>query len=69
MFTPQAAVAAGFLDQVVAPEQLMATALDMAQQLKKLNMAAHKATKRKVRKALLDALDAAILLDKSISLM
>ena len=69
MFTPQAAVAAGFLDQVVAPEQLMATALDRAQQLKKLNMAAHKATKRKVRKALLDTLDAAILLDKGISLM
>ena len=69
MFTPQAAVAAGFLDQVVAPEQLMATALEVAQQLKKLNMTAHKATKRKVRKALLDALDAAILLDKSISLM
>jgi enoyl-CoA hydratase len=34
MFTPQAALAAGFLDQVVAPEQLMSSALDMAQQLR-----------------------------------
>ena len=69
MFTPQAALAAGFLDQVVAPEQLMTTALDMAQQLKKLNMNAHKNTKLKVRKDLLETLDAAIALDKNISLM
>ena len=69
MFTPQAAVTAGFLDQVVAPDQLMATARDVAQQMKKLNMAAHKNTKLKVRKALLDTLDAAITLDKTISLM
>ena len=32
-------------------------------------MTAHKNTKRKVRKELLDALDAAIALDKTISLM
>jgi enoyl-CoA hydratase len=69
MFTPQGALQAGFLDQVVAPEQLMPTALEVAQQLKKLNMAAHKNTKRKVRKELLDALDAAIALDKTTSLM
>jgi enoyl-CoA hydratase len=69
MFTPQGAVAAGFLDQVVAPEQLMATALQAAQQMKKLNMTAHKNTKLKVRKALLETLDAAIVLDSTISLM
>ena len=69
MFTPQSALQAGFLDQVVAPERLMATAIEVAQQLKKLNMTAHKNTKRKVRKELLDALDAAIVLDKTISLM
>ncbi len=68
MFTPQGAMLAGFLDQVVAPEQLMATALEMAQQLKKLNLTAHANTKRKVRKELLDALDAAIAMDKTISL-
>ncbi len=69
MFTPQGAVAAGFLDQIVAPEQLMATALEVAQQMKKLNMTAHRNTKLKVRKALLETLDAAITLDKTISLM
>jgi enoyl-CoA hydratase len=69
MFTPQGAVAAGFLDQVVAPEQLMATAMEVAQQMKKLNMTAHRNTKLKVRKALLETLDAAITLDKTISLM
>ncbi len=69
MFTPQGAVAAGFLDLVVAPEQLIATAREVAQQMKKLNMTAHKNTKLKVRKTLLDALDAAISLDKTISLM
>ena len=69
MFTPQGAMAAGFLDQVVAPEQLLSTAMEVAQQMKKLNLTAHKNTKRKVRKALLDELDAAIELDKTISLM
>lgn len=69
MYTPQGALAAGFLDQVVAPELLLATAGEMAQQLKELNMGAHKNTKLKVRKALLETLDAAIVLDRSISLM
>ena len=69
MFTPQGAVAAGFLDLVVAPEKLMAAAREVAQQMKKLNMTAHKNTKLKVRKTLLDTLDAAITLDKTISLM
>ena len=69
MFTPQGAVTAGFLDLVVAPEQLLATARDVAQQMKKLNMSAHRNTKLKVRKTLLDTLDAAIVLDKTISLM
>lgn len=69
IFTPQGAVAAGFLDQVVARDELMNAAREMAQQLKKINMTAHKNTKRKVRKDLLDALDAAIVLDRTISLM
>jgi enoyl-CoA hydratase len=64
MFNPQGAMAAGFLDQVVPADQLMASAIAAAQQLKGLNMAAHKKTKLKVRKALLDALDAAIDVDK-----
>lgn len=69
MFNPQGALAAGFLDLVVAPDQLLSAASEVAQQMKKLNMTAHKFTKRKVRKALLETLDAAIVLDKTISLM
>lgn len=64
IFTPQGAMTAGFLDQVVAADQLLPTAYAVAQQLKQLNMTAHKKTKRKVRKALLETLDAAIETDK-----
>ncbi|MBT8765290.1 crotonase/enoyl-CoA hydratase family protein [Metapseudomonas boanensis] len=64
MFNPQGAVDAGFLDKVVPAEQLPAAALAAAQQLKKINMTAHKNTKLKVRKTLLDTLDAAIEMDK-----
>ena len=69
MFTPAAAVDAGFLDRVVAPEQLLSAAMEVAQRLKKLNMGAHKGTKVKARKALLDALDAAIEVDKGTSVV
>jgi enoyl-CoA hydratase len=64
MFSPQGAVDAGFFDKVVSPDELQAAALEAARQLKKINMTAHKNTKLKVRKALLDALDSAILLDQ-----
>ncbi len=64
MFTPPSAVAAGFLDQIVGAEQLLPTATEMAQQLKSLNMTAHKQTKLKVRKDFLEALDLAIEADK-----
>ncbi|WP_245222833.1 enoyl-CoA hydratase-related protein, partial [Pseudomonas gingeri] len=64
MFNPQDAVAAGFLDKVVAPEALQEAALNAARQLKKINMNAHKNTKLKVRKALLETLDHAIILDQ-----
>jgi enoyl-CoA hydratase len=49
---------------VVPPEELHTAALEAARQLKKLNMTAHKQTKLKVRKALLEALDDAILQDQ-----
>jgi enoyl-CoA hydratase len=58
-------LAAGFLDKVVPVEQLQAAALAAAAELKKLNMLAHKNTKLKVRKALLEALDEAILADQN----
>ena len=64
MFNPISAVDAGFLDQVVKPEELHATALEVARQLKKINMKAHKNTKLKVRKELLETLDKAIELDQ-----
>lgn len=64
MFDPQGAVDAGFLDKVVSAEELQGTALAAARQLKKINMLAHKNTKLKVRKALLDTLDNAIILDQ-----
>ena len=64
MFDPQGAVDAGFLDKLVPAEQLLASAQAVARQMKKINMSAHKNTKLKVRKALLDTLDQAIELDK-----
>jgi enoyl-CoA hydratase len=68
MFDPAGALNAGFLDKLVAPEALLATAQAAAQQMKKINMTAHKNTKLKVRKALLETLDAAIELDKQHAL-
>ena len=60
MFTPLTAVDAGFLDKVVKPDELQAAALEAARQLKKINMRAHRNTKLKVRKELLETLDKAI---------
>lgn len=64
MFNPQGALAAGFLDQLTTADELMATAQAVAQRMKKMNMTAHKNTKLKVRKELLETLDAAIEQDK-----
>ena len=68
MFNPQGALSAGFLDRVVAAEELLLVANEVAQQLKGLNMGAHKKTKLKVRKLLLETLDAAIETDKATGL-
>lgn len=68
LFTPEQAVMAGFLDQVVEPEQLMDTAHAVAKHMQTLNMAAHLGTKLKERKTILASLDAAIEQDKQISL-
>ncbi|PAU53732.1 crotonase/enoyl-CoA hydratase family protein [Pseudomonas indica] len=64
MFDPQGAVDAGFLDRVVPVGELMPVALATARQMKKINMTAHRNTKLKVRKALLETLDKAIELDR-----
>ena len=68
MFNPQTAVAAGFLDKVVAADQLMTAANEHAQVLKKINLSAHKNTKLKVRKAFLELLDQSIAIDRTQSL-
>jgi len=64
MFDPQGAREAGFLDRVVPVGELLPTAMAVAAQFKKINMNAHRKTKLKVRKALLETLDEAIELDK-----
>jgi len=68
MFDPETAVLAGFLDKVVDGEQLMAEANAVAVEMNTLNMRAHHATKLKVRKEALEAMDAAIEVDSTGSL-
>ncbi|MBA6265303.1 MAG: crotonase/enoyl-CoA hydratase family protein [Colwellia sp.] len=68
LFDPQTAVLAGFLDTLVEPEALMATAKAAATQLLTLNMTAHHGTKLRERKQILTALDAAIAIDSTMTL-
>ncbi|MCL1114454.1 MULTISPECIES: crotonase/enoyl-CoA hydratase family protein [Shewanella] len=68
LFAPEQAVLAGFLDQVVEPDQLMDTAHLVAKHMQTLNMPAHLATKLKERQSILAQLDSAIEQDKHISL-
>ncbi len=65
LFSPEAAINAGFLDHVVAAHDLLQTAQAVATQMKKINMRAHRNTKLKVRQHLLEALDRAVELDKT----
>ncbi|WP_138437090.1 crotonase/enoyl-CoA hydratase family protein [Marinobacter shengliensis] len=60
IFNPEGAVAAGFLDEAVAPEQLMERAVAVATQMKQLNLNAHKQTKVKVKADYLALLDRCI---------
>jgi len=60
MYTPEEAVAAGFLDQVVAPEALGAVVLEAAAGLCELDPAAHRATKLRARAGSLAAVRSAI---------
>lgn len=68
LFTPETAVLAGFLDQVVEENQLINTAQAVAKHLLTLNMSAHHGTKLKERKAILAALDTAIESDAKTTL-
>jgi enoyl-CoA hydratase len=60
MFDPTAAVDAGFLDRVVGVDALTDASTEVAKEMLKLNLVAHRHTKLKARKPLLDTLDAAI---------
>ncbi len=60
MYTPADAVGAGFLDRVVAAEELGAAAREAAAALAGLNPEAHRATKLKSRAGVIDAVHAAI---------
>ncbi|MDO6442725.1 crotonase/enoyl-CoA hydratase family protein [Marinobacter sp. 2_MG-2023] len=60
IYSPGGAVAAGFLDEVVAPEQLMNRASELAQAFRKLNMRAHAQTKLKAKAGYLELLDRSI---------
>lgn len=60
MLEPREAAVAGFLDQVVAPEELHATADTIATALTKIDLAAHAATKERVRRPAINAIRAAI---------
>jgi enoyl-CoA hydratase/carnithine racemase len=56
VFGPDAAVEAGYLDEAVAEEELMAHAIAVATQLSALDMNAHKITKARIRAPLFAAL-------------
>jgi enoyl-CoA hydratase len=56
IFAPEGAAAAGFLDEVVAADDVLRAANAKAAQLAKLNMPAHAATKLRVREHLLKSL-------------
>jgi enoyl-CoA hydratase len=69
MLAPREAVLAGFLDRVVAPEDLQSAADTIAEGLTKLSFPAHAATKLRVRgpalKAIQEAIDTEITLENA----
>lgn len=60
MFAPQVALAAGFLDEVVASDGLEGAIARAAERLGRIDFAAHAATKLRARKPTIDAVRAAI---------
>lgn len=63
IYDPETAIQAGFLDKIVPAEHLLPTAEKIAQMFTQLNLKAHAATKIKVRREALDALEKAIQTD------
>jgi enoyl-CoA hydratase len=60
VFTPDNAVASGYLDRVVAPESVLEEAQTLARTLSTLDASAHATTKATVRKSTLDILNAPV---------
>lgn len=65
IYRPADAVAAGFLDRVVAEPEVLSAAQGIAASFAKLNMDAHRDTKLRVRASMLQALRAAIAADNA----
>lgn len=60
VYDPNGAVTAGFLDEVVAPDLVVSRARERADELTKLDMRAHAATKARVREDALRTIHASI---------
>ena len=65
IYSPEQALAAGFLDRVVPADELRGAAQETAKGLTQLNMAAYRATKQRLRAADLETLHRGLELDKS----
>ena len=63
VYQPADAVAAGFLDRVVEPDDVLSTALEVATAMTQLDKAAHQATKLRARRIALSAIRDAIVAD------
>ncbi len=60
IYDASGAVEAGYLDEAVAPDDLIPRAIELATQLSALDMTAHKQTKTRIRQELNTALGAAV---------
>jgi enoyl-CoA hydratase len=60
MYGPEEAVDAGILDRIVPPAELESAGREAAEEMAGLNMAAHSATKLRVRESALEAFRAAV---------
>jgi enoyl-CoA hydratase len=67
VYSPESAVAAGFLDQVVEPDRLADAAREVATRLATLSSGAHTATKLRLKHDMLLAVRAAIEADNDVS--
>ncbi|MCG8533728.1 MAG: crotonase/enoyl-CoA hydratase family protein [Pseudomonadales bacterium] len=68
LFSPQGALHAGFIDQLVSPENAMASAEQIIQNLNAINMDAHKGTKVRVREPLLAGIKAGVEKDFGVTI-